>query len=48
MAEQDKILIIEDDPDIAELVEINVRDIGYELVKEKNGREGLENARKNS
>lgn len=48
MAEQDKILIIEDDPDIAELVEINVRDIGYELVKENNGREGLENARKNS
>jgi len=48
MAEQDKILIVEDDPDIAELVGINVRDIGYELIKENNGREGLENALKNS
>ena len=44
MAEEKKILIIEDDPDIAELVEINVKDIGFELVKENNGKEGLKTA----
>ena len=44
MAKKKQILIIEDDPDIAELVEINVRDIGFELVKANNGREGLEKA----
>jgi len=47
MAEEKKILIVEDDPDIAELVEINVRDIGYSLDKEKNGKAGLEKALNN-
>jgi DNA-binding response OmpR family regulator len=44
MPDLKKILIIEDDTDIAELVEINVRDIGFELDKATEGQQGLEMA----
>ncbi|MCA9733057.1 MAG: response regulator transcription factor [Deferribacteres bacterium] len=39
-----KIIIIEDDTDIADLVEIHLNDLGYVLDRATNGREGLEKA----
>lgn len=48
MSTTDKILIIEDDPDIADLVEINVKDLGYVLDKAADGKTGLEKALSNS
>lgn len=47
MSKKDEILIIEDDRDIAELVEINIKDLGYDLVKAHDGEEGLEQALNN-
>ena len=38
------ILIVEDDPDIADLVEIHLLDLGYELDRAADGKEGLEKA----
>ncbi len=43
-----KIIIIEDDPDIAELVQIHLGDLGYELDWVGNGYEGLERVEDNS
>ena len=48
MSEQEHILIVEDDPDIADLVEINIRDLGYELEKASDGESGLKKAQENS
>lgn len=48
MNESDKILIIEDDPDIRELVDINIKDLGYILDKAGNGNEGLKKALNNN
>ena len=48
MTQHHQILMIEDDTDIAELVEINVRDLGFELVKSHNGKEGLQMALENN
>lgn len=42
-----KVLIIEDDPEIANLVEIHLRDIGLTSDYENNGIDGLNNALKN-
>ena len=42
-----KILIIEDDPDIAELVEINLADAGYRTERARDGIEGLHKALNN-
>lgn len=42
MPPKNPILIIEDDADITELVDINIDDLGYELIKAGNGRKGLE------
>jgi len=42
------ILIIEDDPDIRELVGINVRDLGFELDSAADGLTGLDKVMKNS
>lgn len=37
MSGSEQILIIEDDPDIADLVDINIRDLGYTLGKAADG-----------
>ncbi len=39
-----KVLIIEDDPNIADLVEIHLRDLGYELDRAGDGKTGLQRA----
>ena len=44
MSDKEHILIVEDDPDIANLVEINIRDLGYELDKASDGKTGLKKA----
>ncbi len=44
MAEQDRVLIIEDDHDIAEVVALNLRDIGLETERAADGRVGLQKA----
>lgn len=38
------ILIVEDDPDIADLIEIHLKDIGYELDRAEDGATGIEMA----
>lgn len=43
-----KALIIEDDPDILDLVEINVQDMGLRLDKAENGQTGLDMAIQNN
>jgi DNA-binding response OmpR family regulator len=42
-----KVLVIEDDPDIANLVEIHLRDMGFISEHENNGIDGLNKALKN-
>jgi two-component system alkaline phosphatase synthesis response regulator PhoP len=42
-----RVLIVEDDPDIRELVDINIRDIGLELDMAGDGIEGFEKATQN-
>lgn len=44
MEKNKRILIIEDDPNIIDLVEIHLRDLGYELDKASDGQEGLQKA----
>lgn len=46
-AKNKPILIIEDDPDIQNLVEINIRDLGFELETASNGFVGLEKVLQN-
>ena len=38
------ILIVEDDPDIADLIEIHLKDIGYELDRAEDGAAGIKMA----
>ena len=45
MPAQAAILIVEDDPDIADLVELHLSDLGYRVDVVDDGREGLERAR---
>lgn len=40
----DKILIIEDDQNIADVIEIHIKDLGYQLDRAIDGRSGLEKA----
>ena len=40
----ERILIVEDDPDIADLLEIHIGDLGYELDREEEGEAGLNRA----
>ena len=40
------ILIIEDEPDISELIEYNLSQSGYSILVSNNGEKGIENARK--
>ena len=46
MAGTKKVLIIEDDRDIADLVEIHLRDLGYGLDRAEDGRAGLDRFRR--
>lgn len=39
-----KVLLVEDDPAIAELVEIHIRDLGHEVDRAPDGRSGLDRA----
>ena len=41
---ENRILLIEDDPDITELVRINLEDAGYRLDSAADGEKGLETA----
>jgi DNA-binding response OmpR family regulator len=45
MDRANKVLIIEDDPDITDLVEIHLKDLGYELDRAADGLSGLKKAR---
>ena len=40
------ILVIEDEPDIAELLEYNLKTAGYNVTKANNGKSGLKKAKK--
>ncbi len=42
-----KVLLIEDDPNISELIEININDLGYSLDHAQDGESGLHKAKKN-
>lgn len=46
MIKMDKILVIEDDKDIAELIEFNLRAENYRVELSHNGKEGLQRAQK--
>jgi len=47
MSENSTVLIIEDDPNIADLVEIHLNDLGYALDRSYDGEDGLSMAQKN-
>jgi DNA-binding response OmpR family regulator len=38
------VLVVDDDPDVARFVEVNLRSAGYEVTVASNGEEGLEKA----
>lgn len=44
MEDNKKVLIIEDDPNIIDLVEIHLKDLGYELDRAEDGDTGLQKA----
>ncbi len=43
-----KVLVIEDDPDIIELISLHLRDLDCEVSQEMNGKQGFENAHSNN
>ncbi|WP_339868189.1 response regulator transcription factor [uncultured Algoriphagus sp.] len=43
-----KVLIVEDDPNISQLIQIHLKDLDYEIKVRNNGREGFEEANSNS
>lgn len=43
-----KVLVIEDDPDIIELISLHLRDLDCEVSQEMNGNQGFENANSNT
>ena len=47
MAEANKILIADDEPDILEIIRFNLQGEGYEVITAKNGDEALEKAKRN-
>ncbi len=47
MDEKQRILIVEDDPNIAKVIEIHLKDMGYKLDREDNGKTGLQRALEN-
>lgn len=47
MEEIKRVLIIEDDPNIANVIEIHLRDLGYQLHRAYDGRSGLQKALEN-
>tara|TARA_R110002020_G_scaffold455041_1_gene671047 strand:+ start:1444 stop:2142 length:699 start_codon:yes stop_codon:yes gene_type:complete len=42
-----KVLIVEDDPNISQLIQIHLKDLDYEIKVKNNGREGFESANTN-
>lgn len=43
-----KVLVVEDDPNISQLIQIHLKDLDYEINVRNNGREGFEEANSNS
>ncbi|SFB01892.1 response regulator transcription factor [Algoriphagus aquimarinus] len=43
-----KVLIVEDDPNISQLIQIHLKDLDYEIKVRNNGREGFEEANTNA
>ena len=43
-----KVLIVEDDPNISQLIQIHLKDLGYEIKVKNNGKEGFDSANANS
>lgn len=43
-----KVLVVEDDPNISQLIQIHLKDLDYEINVRNNGREGFEEANTNS
>ena len=46
MAEQKLILVVDDEPDVQEMIKAALESAGFRVVTANNGREGLEEARK--
>ncbi|WP_075352175.1 response regulator transcription factor [Algoriphagus marinus] len=42
-----KVLVVEDDPNISDLIQIHLKDLGYEIQVQNNGKKGFEEAHKN-
>ena len=42
-----KVLVVEDDPNISELIQIHLKDLGYEIQVRNNGKLGFEEANSN-
>jgi DNA-binding response OmpR family regulator len=43
---KERVLVIDDEPDLLELIEVNMKAAGFEVLSASNGKEGLEMARK--
>jgi two-component system phosphate regulon response regulator PhoB len=43
---KERVLIVDDEPDLLELIEVNLKAAGYDVIAASNGKDGLEMARK--
>lgn len=48
MSDKQTILVVDDEEDLLDLIEYNLKKEGYEVLKAENGKEGMEMARKHS